>query len=93
MFAIRLLPLLVVVAFYQVDKSTCKLYVPIGSKDTYATAEGWKEIQNIEESSKEPILTFSYYCLPINFRYGTLKMLLRIGNKNLKSFIYRYEEL
>lgn len=47
-------------SFYQVDKSTCKLYVPIGSKDTYATAEGWKEFQNIEESSKEPILTFSY---------------------------------
>lgn len=46
--------------FYQVDKSTCKLYVPIGSKDAYAAAEGWKEFLNIEESSKEPILTFSY---------------------------------
>jgi len=47
-------------SFYQVDKSTCKLYVPIGSKDAYAAAEGWKEFQNIEESSKEPIITFQY---------------------------------
>ncbi len=46
--------------FYQVNKSVCKLYVPIGSKEAYAVAEGWKEFQNIEESSKEPIITFQY---------------------------------
>jgi hypothetical protein len=36
-------------AFNEVDKSTCKLYVPIGSKAAYAAAEGWKEFQYIEE--------------------------------------------
>lgn len=54
-------------SFYQVDKSTCKLYVPIGSKEAYAAAEGWKDFLNIEESSKEPILKFSDYI----FRYTT----------------------
>jgi hypothetical protein len=33
----------------KVDKSTCKLYVPIGSKAAYAAANEWKDFDNIEE--------------------------------------------
>lgn len=40
--------------FFGVDKSTCKLYVPIGSKEAYATADGWKDFQNIEEVEMIP---------------------------------------
>ncbi len=29
--------------------SSCTLYVPIGFKERYATADGWKDFQNIEE--------------------------------------------
>ncbi len=35
--------------FLQVNKSTCKLYVPIDSKTAYAAAAMWKDFQNIEE--------------------------------------------
>jgi hypothetical protein len=35
--------------FVKVDKSTCKLYVPIGSKAAYAAANEWKDFENIEE--------------------------------------------
>ncbi len=38
-------------AFYYVDTSTCKLYVPQGSKEAYATADVWKDFINIEEIS------------------------------------------
>lgn len=30
-------------------KETCTLYVPIGSKEAYAAADGWKELGNIKE--------------------------------------------
>ena len=36
-------------AFYRVDKTNCTLYVPIGSKTAYESAEGWSEFQNIVE--------------------------------------------
>ena len=35
--------------FGQVDKSTCTLYVPLGSKTQYATAPVWKDFVNIVE--------------------------------------------
>ncbi len=35
--------------FYTVDTITCTLYVPIGAKEAYSTAKGWKEFLNIVE--------------------------------------------
>jgi len=35
--------------FYNVDKTTCVLYVPEGSKSLYQLAEQWKEFKNIQE--------------------------------------------
>jgi len=35
--------------FYLVDKTTCTLYVPLGSKTQYATAPLWKDFENIVE--------------------------------------------
>ena len=36
-------------AFYNVDKTNCTLYVPVGAKSTYAATEQWKEFKNIVE--------------------------------------------
>ena len=33
--------------FYNVNKSTCTLYVPAGSVDAYKAAKGWKDFENI----------------------------------------------
>jgi len=38
--------------FEDIDKDTCVLYVPYGSKDKYANAEGWKEFTNIQEETE-----------------------------------------
>ena len=35
--------------FYEVDKTVCTLYVPVGTKETYASTEGWKDVVNIVE--------------------------------------------
>jgi hypothetical protein len=37
-------------AFYNVPK-TCTLHVPVGSKNNYAQAKGWKEFKNIIEDA------------------------------------------
>jgi hypothetical protein len=36
-------------AFYSVDKSSCKLFIPQGTKNKYQTAAVWKGFKNIEE--------------------------------------------
>ena len=36
--------------FYGVDKTACTLYVPIGTKATYASTSGWNEFRNIVEA-------------------------------------------
>ena len=36
-------------AFNNVNKNVCTLYVPVGSKSTYASTEGWNEFANIVE--------------------------------------------
>lgn len=35
--------------FFNVNKSTCTLYVPAGAKETYEATDGWKEFTNIVE--------------------------------------------
>lgn len=40
---------LVMTPFELIDKSTCTLYVPRGSRDAYALAIGWGDFENIEE--------------------------------------------
>ncbi len=35
--------------FYNVDKNVCTLYVPVGSKSTYASTASWSEFTNIVE--------------------------------------------
>ena len=35
--------------FSSVDKAACTLYVPIGSKQAYATTDGWSDFLNVEE--------------------------------------------
>ena len=36
------------------DKTTCTLYVPYSSKDTYASTAGWQEFTNIVEMTPQP---------------------------------------
>jgi hypothetical protein len=40
--------------FYDVNKSTCTLYVPTGCKTAYQEAEVWGEFENIVEIGEEP---------------------------------------
>ena len=35
--------------FYELNKTTCTLYVPYGAKETYASTGGWNEFANIVE--------------------------------------------
>ena len=34
--------------FYEVNNSTCTLFVPAGSEDAYRAADGWKDFVNIK---------------------------------------------
>lgn len=43
-------------SFYEVDKKTCTLYVPIGSKSNYQAANQWKNFENIVEVSSSKAL-------------------------------------
>jgi len=38
--------------FKEVDKDTCILHIPFGSKNRYANAEDWKEFKNIQEDTE-----------------------------------------
>ncbi|MDD4822973.1 MAG: leucine-rich repeat domain-containing protein [Bacteroidales bacterium] len=44
--------------FSGIDRSLCALYVPIGSKDVFATADGWKDFQSIEETVDKSEYTY-----------------------------------
>ena len=41
--------------FNHIDKNTCVLYIPYGTKDTYAITEGWKDFANIVELTPDEI--------------------------------------
>ena len=50
--------------FYNVDKTTCTLYVPYGAKETYAATEGWNFLLNIvelEPTATEVTVTIGQY--------------------------------
>lgn len=42
-------PKLINTAFNDVDKTSCKVYVPTGRKSVYTRASGWKDFSNITE--------------------------------------------
>jgi hypothetical protein len=48
--------------FYKVNKTTCTLYVPFGSKHLYETADQWKDFTHIVEM---PVLSLSDAALTI----------------------------
>ncbi len=43
------------VVFYNVNKSTCTLYVPEGSLEAYSTADQWQDFLNIVEFDVTPV--------------------------------------
>ena len=45
--------------FGSVNKSTCTLHVPVGSKQRYEAADGWKEFVNIVEDATMDIATIA----------------------------------
>ena len=47
--------------FFNVNKSTCTLYVPKGSKTAYENAEYWNEFENIVEIDDDPDTDISEY--------------------------------
>ena len=49
--------------FGGVDKQTCILYVPTGSKEAYQSAEGWKGFANIEEYGGSVLIDGLWYVL------------------------------
>lgn len=52
--------------FYNVDKSTCKLYVPYGTASLYAAANQWKDFQNIVEMPNQSPIANTDTDLSIN---------------------------
>ncbi|MCR4664648.1 MAG: leucine-rich repeat protein, partial [Paludibacteraceae bacterium] len=54
--------------FSDIDKSTCILYVPAGTKDAYAAATGWKDFTNIQEKGLNKTIKYGklYYKLNEN---------------------------
>ena len=48
-------PLVPSSTFYNVDKKTCKLYVPVGSLPAYRTAYGWSDFENIIEEASTAV--------------------------------------
>lgn len=45
------------IVFYEVDKQTCKLFVPTGSKAAYQNADEWKDFSLIEEGAETMSVT------------------------------------
>ena len=46
--------------FYNINKTTCKLYVPVGSKSLYQAAVRWKDFTNLLETATEVEKPFEY---------------------------------
>ena len=52
--------------FYNINKTTCSLYVPYGSKSLYAALTQWKDFANIVENATGFILSTNKLKLPYN---------------------------
>ena len=52
--------------FYNINKTTCLLYVPYGSKSLYAALTQWKDFANIVENTTGFILSTNKLKLPYN---------------------------
>lgn len=64
--------------FYNVNKTSCTLYVPVGSKANYQSATLWKDFQNIVEVSTTP----GQISKTVNvISAGTLASLLSAGDR------------
>ncbi len=85
-------------AFYRVDKTNCTLYVPIGSKTAYESAEGWSEFQNIVELGEESdtdisVLDNAIYLEQVESRIGvTMDIPVMLKNSYpVRGFIFTME--
>ena len=61
--------------FYNVNKSTCVLYVPIGSVNLYATATQWKDFTNIKENTQKGFYRITPDSTISNVKYTDIKIL------------------
>ncbi len=52
--------------FYNINKTTCSLYVPYGSKSLYAALTQWKDFTNIVENATGFILSTNKLKIPYN---------------------------
>jgi hypothetical protein len=64
------------IVFYNVNKTACTLYVPIGSKSLYAAANQWKDFKNIVEHIVTGIATVSASRLNIRVMGRTMEICL-----------------
>lgn len=67
--------------FEHINKTTCTLYVPVGSKSAYQTANVWKDFTNIVEDPKiptglEPIINEKHLTAYPNPTIGRVKLIL-----------------
>lgn len=78
--------------FNYVNKNTCILYVPVGSKLAYQTAYQWKDFVNIKETADFPMgATASDYYLPLCVgNYTKLHTSTTSGNYCDRSTKYTY---
>jgi predicted aspartyl protease len=82
-------PLKIDSSFNEIDKDTCVLIVPMGSKTAYQNAAGWSEFKNIQEElmsavNKTNNVTFEIYPNPaINILHLRGAKLQRISIYNL----------
>ena len=78
-------------AFTGVDKATCTLYIPYGSKETYAATIGWKDFTNIVEMiPTEVIVTINQYgcatyCSPYALDFSNVEGLKAYAATGYKS--------
>ena len=81
------------IAFHDVNKTNCTLYVPFGTKDTYAATEGWNEFTNIVELEKpitEVTVTIGQYgcatyCSPYAIDFSEVEELKAYAATGYKS--------